>query len=104
MHYANDLWPSFDNHFLQLPEIIRFHQQIIAFLNQIATIIESERTSDHIILPDWNVLQTTAARVVAESSAEEGVYINGYLFCTYILIKEFSELTELFQIKDKKKP
>ena len=81
----------------ELPGLTEFHHTIGETLEKIAAAIE-EQKPQHIVIPNITDLKLSLANTTAQ---EEKIYLDGFIFCTEILITRLTMLVELINELDK---
>jgi hypothetical protein len=103
--YAYNMLPQKRNLISDLPVIKNFHQRICqTFADISAGISAKDFSAKEFSIPHLQPIKTALLEISAQMTVDERVYLNGFLFCTELLIVHLKELVFLLENVEKPAP
>jgi hypothetical protein len=96
MHYAYDMFPAGKSLIGNLSAVKMFHASMCVALDKISYCIQQKDfTHTPVTIPSLQSLKAAFMELNSRLSADDTVYVNGFLFCAEILIVHLTELVIL---------
>lgn len=97
MHYAYKMLPSGQKVLSTLPAVVAFHHKIFDVFEKIALRMEQPSFNETIVIPSLQPVEDAIQAAKKIVSHENLIYMDGFLFCTELLLIHLTEMATLLR-------